>query len=373
MSNNLEDQIAARSKEISTDSYSMSIGELVSLYKEGELEIHPEFQRFVRWEPEQKARWVESILLGIPLPSVFMSQTDRGKWEVVDGLQRIATILQLMGEFRDRDGIREDPITLCGTRYLPGLEGKKWGIGDEEAEDLIPVSARLKVKRARIDIRIVLNTSDAFAKYELFQRLNTGGSSATAQEVRNCILLMVNAGFYEWLADTARNPVYSQCLPLTERSLKEQFDLELLVRFFVFRKRAYEQIRGIKEIGDYLTEAVLGLANEEAFPYEQERAAFERTFGLIAETLSEDAFKRYDAMNRRATGAPLSSVFEVLAMGIGFYADSADTLPSQHKVREVWEGLWENEEFRQRTGSGVRASTRLPVTISIGREAFAEQ
>lgn len=351
----------------------MSIGELVSLYKDGELEIHPEFQRFVRWEPEQKARWVESILLGIPLPSVFMSQTDRGKWEVVDGLQRIATLLQLMGEFRDRDGNREDPITLCGTRYLPGLEGKRWGIGNEDAENLIPMSAQLKIKRARIDIRIVLNTSDAFAKYELFQRLNTGGSIATAQEVRNCILLMVNAGFYEWLADIARNPVYSQCLPLTERALKEQFDLELLVRFFVFRKRPLEQIRGIKEIGEYLTEAILELANDEAFPYEQERAAFDRTFSLIAENLGEDAFKRYDALNHRATGAPLSSVFEVLAMGIGFYADTVDSLPTPQKIREVWEWLWGNQAFRQGTGSGVRASTRLPVTISIGREAFAER
>jgi hypothetical protein len=366
----LEQQISERSREISTDSYSMSIGELVSLYREGELEIHPEFQRFVRWEPEQKARWIESILLGIPLPSVFMSQTEKGKWEVVDGLQRIATILQLMGEFRDRQGEVAEPITLTGTRYLPDLEGKRWASGEEEGDDLLPVSARLKVKRARLDIRIVLNTSDAFAKYELFQRLNTGGSNATDQEVRNCILLMVNAGFYEWLAQLARYEHYGACLPLTERALKEQFDMELLVRFVVFRKMSPDRIRGIKEIGEYLTEASLQLANDDNYPAANERAAFERTFRLLADTLGEDAFKRYDADKNRGVGAPLSSVYEVMALGIGYYADSDDGLPTPDQVRRVWETIWENEGFRQGTGSGVRASSRLPVTISIGRNAF---
>jgi hypothetical protein len=71
--------------------------------------------------------------------------------------------------------------------------------------DELPQSAKLKIKRARLDLKIVLNTSDTSAKYELFQRLNTGGSLATDQEVRNCLLIMLNPQFYEWMANLGKD------------------------------------------------------------------------------------------------------------------------------------------------------------------------
>jgi uncharacterized protein with ParB-like and HNH nuclease domain len=83
----LDEEIQQKGKEISTDAYGMSIGELVSLYRNGELDIHPAFQRYFRWTGEQKSRFIESLLLGIPIPSIFVSQTEKGKWDVVDGLQ----------------------------------------------------------------------------------------------------------------------------------------------------------------------------------------------------------------------------------------------------------------------------------------------
>src|SRR5690606_21799915 len=93
----LEGEIAKGRRDISSDGYSMSLGELTNLYKEGELIIRPAFQRLFRWDLEQKSKLVESILLGIPLPSIFVAQDENGRWEVVDGLQRISTILQLQG------------------------------------------------------------------------------------------------------------------------------------------------------------------------------------------------------------------------------------------------------------------------------------
>jgi uncharacterized protein with ParB-like and HNH nuclease domain len=74
----LQNEIDLKIKEISTDGYPMSIGEIISLYKENEMDIHPEFQRFFRWTIEQKSRLIESILLGIPIPSVFVAQREDG-------------------------------------------------------------------------------------------------------------------------------------------------------------------------------------------------------------------------------------------------------------------------------------------------------
>lgn len=78
----------------------MSIGEITSLYKDNELDIHPEFQRVFRWSLPQKSKLIESVLLGIPLPSIFVSQRDDGVWDVIDGVQRLSTIFEFIGIFK---------------------------------------------------------------------------------------------------------------------------------------------------------------------------------------------------------------------------------------------------------------------------------
>ena len=116
---------------VKTDSYPMSIGELVSMYDDGELEIRPEFQRLFRWSLEQKSNFIESVLLGIPIPSIFVAQREDGVWELVDGLQRISTILSFMGKMRDNNGGLCPPLKLSGTKYLPSLQDKVWGDPDD--------------------------------------------------------------------------------------------------------------------------------------------------------------------------------------------------------------------------------------------------
>ena len=73
---NLLEELSNGRKEIKTDSYSMSIGEIINLYKDGELELTPAYQRLFRWEDEQKSKFIESILLGIPLPPIFVAQKE---------------------------------------------------------------------------------------------------------------------------------------------------------------------------------------------------------------------------------------------------------------------------------------------------------
>ena len=129
----LQDQIEKQRQQIHTDSYPMSIGEWISLYENGEIDIHPEFQRFFRWSSTHKTRLIESILLGIPIPQIFVSQRKDGVWDVVDGLQRLSTIYQFAGILRDEDSQLLPPLVLENTEYLPLLEYKKW----EDADDII--------------------------------------------------------------------------------------------------------------------------------------------------------------------------------------------------------------------------------------------
>jgi uncharacterized protein with ParB-like and HNH nuclease domain len=84
--------------------YSVSIGEWISIYEKDELDIHPEFQRFFRWSNRQKSRLIESILLGLPIPQIFVAQRPDGIWDVVDGLQRLSTIYQFVGILKNEEG-----------------------------------------------------------------------------------------------------------------------------------------------------------------------------------------------------------------------------------------------------------------------------
>jgi len=84
------------------------------------------FQRLFRWNIGQKSRLIESLLLGIPLPSIFVFEKESGSWEPIDGLQRISTVLEFMGKLRDPDGGLAPPSILEGTKYLRSLRNAVW-------------------------------------------------------------------------------------------------------------------------------------------------------------------------------------------------------------------------------------------------------
>src|SRR5579859_8046880 len=133
----LQEEIDTRRAEIRSDSYGMSIGELLSLYQDNELDIHPEFQRFYRWSVGQKSRLIESLLLGIPIPQIFVSQRPDGVWDVVDGLQRLSTIFEFVGILRDENRNLKPPLILEKTKYLPSLENVAWDSFNHSKEDAL--------------------------------------------------------------------------------------------------------------------------------------------------------------------------------------------------------------------------------------------
>src|SRR5437763_5129159 len=122
----LQEEIDKVRAEIRSDGYAISISEWISIYEKRELDIHPEFQRFFRWSLRQKSRLIESLLLGIPIPQIFVAQRPDGVWDVVDGLQRLSTIFEFAGILLDDDKKRVPPLTLEATTYLPSLGGRRW-------------------------------------------------------------------------------------------------------------------------------------------------------------------------------------------------------------------------------------------------------
>jgi hypothetical protein len=338
----------------------------------------------------QKTKLIESILLGIPIPPIFVSQREDGKWDVVDGLQRLGTIFQFVGILRDEDDKPIHPLVLEGTKYLPSLENKVWdkevvarAIPAGEQRSLFHVKGnppeispftqaqRLFVKRARIGVSIILKESDEKSKYELFQRLNTGGTHLSNQEVRNCLLIMTNRKMYHWIERLAHNEDFDTCTPITERKIEEQYHLALVLRFLVLRNLSREKISNIgSDVNEFLTEEMLEMAENTDFNYEEEEDAFTTTFEILASATGENSFKKYEFENERFLGGFLVPAFETIASGVGYNYKSLSS-KSASVVRKKIIELWENSTYLKYGRGGVTASSRVSNLVPLGREVFS--
>lgn len=359
----LEEEIEIKKTEFKTESYPMSIGELANLYQSGEVEINPEFQRYFRWSDQQKTRLLESLFLGIPIPSIFVYQRDDGVWELVDGLQRVSTILQFMGVLKGKD-----PLILHSTKYLPHLENLVWE-NYEEKEDLFELSSslKLKFKRLKLDFSIILSESGENAKFEVFQRLNTGGSFASGQEVRNSVMIMINKPTFDWFIEVSRNEQFLETISLSDRLLDEQYNVELVLRFLALR--FYDYSSKI-DISDYFDEVIEKILRDDKFDYDSRKKDFEATFDTIHRVLGEGAFKRFDGTDFK--GKFLESAFEAITVGLSFNFDSYQ-FPNDDEIilRKVKE-LHDNETFKKYTGSGSNARSRIPKIIPFAKDHFSK-
>lgn len=364
----LQSEIDKARAEIRTDGYPVSIGEWISIYERKELDIHPEFQRFFRWTPKQKSRLVESILLGIPIPQIFVAQRPDGIWDVVDGLQRLSTIFQFAGILRGENGAVLTPLTMESTAYLPSLAGMRWQ-DDDHPDRSLTNAQRLLIKRAKIDVSIILKESDEQTKFELFQRLNTGGSPLSDQEMRNSLLVMLNRDLFRRMKALSDYTNFQDCIALSDRAIDERYGMELVLRFLVLRTMPLAGLVGLGDVGEFLTDKAKELATDKSFDIKDAEEAFHQTFDMLATTLGGDSFRRYDKDKDRFLGGFSISAFEVVALGVGYnykkLSSVRQTIPNRVKQ------IWTTPAFVNNSGAGVRASTRIPKIVPAGRDAFA--
>ena len=364
----LDQEIAAARRKVVTDGYEMSIGEIMSLYKNSEFVINPEFQRLFRWSISQKTSFIESLLLGIPIPPIFVFQTEAGTWELVDGLQRLSTVFEFTGVLRGLENQILPASTLEGTDLLPSLAGQHWEPAHDGDPDVLPSNQQLQIKRARLRVEILKSESDPDAKFELFQRLNTGGSILSEQEVRNCVLVMVNRDFFQWLQERLGEQAFVATFPMSETAYNEQRPIEMVLRFLAFRLVPYT--RGL-DVNAYLDKAALQLARLTPDQRAAEERVFRETFSLLKDTLGINAFKRWDG--RTYSGQALQSAFEVIAIGVAHNLEAILALPEEDRkafVADRIRAVWQHPTFVNNSGMGVRGTTRLQHLLPLGLQHF---
>lgn len=200
-------------QEIKSERMDMSFGEIINMYRDKEIIISPEYQRAFRWDEQRQSDFIESILLGIPFPSIFVATNPDGKWELIDGLQRVSTVLSFFNELKDEEG---NPYPKNGLKLVEGsmLKGLK-----DITIDTLPLEYKLQIKRTPCRVEIILKESEFKMRYELFKRLNTGGEGLSRQEIRNCIFRGLNSRYSEFVAELSRNDIFREIVNITGRFL----------------------------------------------------------------------------------------------------------------------------------------------------------
>ena len=365
----LQEQIDRAKRTVNTDSLSFSLNEFIGMYENGEININPAFQRTFRWGPQQQSNLVESLFIGIPLPPIFVYENKDGTWELVDGLQRTSTILKFFGKLKSPDtGGLEEPSILTATQYLPDLDRSVWELTDRiegvprEEQNPLDSAQQLFLKRCRINVEVLKQPSSVTTKFDLFQRLNRGGSAANAQEVRTCFVVMKNPEFAAGISEMAQNEEFRALCQLSEDDIKKQQDVEYVTRLIC---HAFRDLAGREDLNEFLDRAIMDIIDH--VPLVDVRKVFDITTRLIYAACGDQALIPTNARRKVFTLQGLETVM----VGVARNVIDIDQLPDPVGfVRDKINEFWQSDDARVYTSSGMKASDRISRTVPLGTRWF---
>jgi uncharacterized protein with ParB-like and HNH nuclease domain len=363
----LINEISSERKNLSSDRMDISFGEIINMYKDGELIIRPEYQRLFRWDNSQKTALIESILLSIPIPPIFVAEdNENGKWELIDGLQRISTIISFFGE------LKEDLTSITCTT-IDEIEvdyriQNKWTLEsggiitklENFNIDNLPKNLVINIKRSVCRVEILRGDSNYEMKYELFKRLNSGGSILTPQEIRNAIFRGVNPIVNELLLDAANDDNFQKLTSLSSQKKSELYDQELALRFFAFVDNS-ELINENTE--NYLNKYMKESVGESEYPKQRNLDRFKQTLSLLAELNDDKIF-------RNENNFFVPAWYEGITIGV---ANSYDRYKVDIELlRDKIFKLRQDSDFKKFSGSASNSRSRVKKRLKRAIELFSE-
>lgn len=345
----LEKRLKDLRNNLTTDRLDMSYGEIINMYENEELIINPEFQRLFRWKEYQKTRFIESILLGIPTPPIFVAEDKEGKWELVDGLQRLSTVLSFFGllKYGEKNNWKLEKGDL-----VEELEGYD--------KDTLPLIFQRNIKRAYCRVEIIKWDSQLDMRYELFNRLNTGGSTLTEQEIRNCIFRGNTTEFNDYLNRLACNSSFIDITNVSQTKKDELYLEELILRFTAL----YNNWQGMDDnLSKFLTSYMKRVTSGDlTLDYIGMEDIFNNTVELIAN--SDNAKDVFLSSNHQFS----SSYFDGVMVGIAKNLDYYKANP-QEIVNKI-ELLKSDQTFSSNMGSNSGGKTRVMKRIETALNIF---
>ncbi|NOW92372.1 hypothetical protein BCD91_004395 [Clostridium beijerinckii] len=359
----LKRQINDLSYDIYVDAYPMSLSELISFYNDGDINLKAEYQRVFKWTKEQKTRFIESLLLGLPIPSIFLYQDENALWEVVDGIQRLSTIFEFVGVLKNSNDELFTKLELTSAPKLTHLEGLTY--------DDFPIDLQRTFKKLKLDLIIISKKSKKDIKLEVFRRLNGFGTKLNRQELRNALALLLDPNLFKFIDTMSNNKDFLKCFPFKGSEFEDKKHYEYFIRYLTLYET--EKLVSFKStsntIDDLFDEVIELIASNKLFNNYEVQINFVKTFELLYSSLGDSVFKKYDAKTNKFTGKISESIFEVIVPGVSEHLDyySKNIPVLINKIKDLH---LENSVYKKATATNPKAIDRMKRLLSVSLEYF---
>ena len=360
-------QNKAKERTVRTQSIEYDLETLVKKIKKGLIKLDPDYQRRHRWDDETSSKLVESLILNIPVPLIYLSQdidvdteTEESRYSVIDGQQRLTAILNFF------DG----KFSLTGLDVLEDLNGCKYG-------SLPPFLIRRLEERSIRCLRID-STLDGQVKYDIFERLNSGAVKLEAHELRNAVY---RGPFNNLCKELSKDKNFRILLqipldsPYDNTKVKKMEDVELVLRFFGLRQEKYRNYRKSKSTSfkNFLSQELRKKNAEDGSRYDEYAKRFTSTMKFIIESFGEIAFAKYKFEDKKfALQSKFNaSVYDALAIAIDSEITSYDQKLSNHKVKS-FKDLFKKKDFHNSVSGSTLDSSKIIYRIDAVRKLLRE-
>ncbi|SDH59781.1 Protein of unknown function DUF262 [Leifsonia sp. 98AMF] len=317
--------IPADERKLVTQPYDLGVRSIREDIRSGRISLNIAYQRKYVWDSGKASRLIESLLLNVPIPVCYFAEDDEGVYEVIDGLQRLTTIRKFL----------DDEFALTGVSVLSELNGDKFS-------DLAPRDQRRLESRT---IRCIVITADSHPdiKFDVFERLNTGAASLTAQELRNSVY---RGPFNDSLKELARKRYFTDLVgSFTNKRMGHE---ELVLRYLALVDGIDTYRPPLRQL---LNRFMRARRKEPVLPEEATR------FALVCETVGEVFGDR----PFRAPGSqnPVNkALFDAVMVSVA-YADRDALLEHQQVARTAFDALAEEERFQLAIGRATADRSRV--------------
>jgi len=280
----ITNQITDLRREVDYNTRDYAIDFLVAQFKADEFFINPEYQRNFVWDMGRKCRFIESILLGYPIPFMFFSDNDDGRCDIVDGAQRTSTL----EEFLNND------LVLSELKKLTELNGFTF--------KQLPAPIQRKFSKTTLRIIALEEGTSLDVRQEIFNRINTSALVLNTTETRRGAF---TGEFMKFMTMCSEKPLFRKLCPISDDSKKRYEDIELITRFFAYTNnyKSFEH-----EVSDFLDEFVKSHKNQ------FDKSTFETEF----DTMLNFVDKYFPSGFRRSANGKFvpRARFEAIAVGV---------------------------------------------------------
>lgn len=342
---NIESQVKNNRKKFRVDHFDIIISEYVKMAEvkdneiDAELILNPPYQRLFRWDIKMQSELIESILIGMPVPPIFVFQNEAAKWELIDGLQRTRTLLNFLTK-GSKQRFRDCEI-------LTYLNNKTF----EE----LPENIQRMVKNTRLRIELIEESDNIFSQYLMFNRLNSNGEKLEAQEIRNFLIYKLNKAFYNELQYLSKTEEFLSSIHLKKERIDKQENVEYALKFFIGRELSTaKNIVKYDKIEDLLTkETEKYLIKHDNCYLENEYEKFNKTFSIIYKIFGENSF-RYYMPNINSIANTFS-----MAIGISFIIDKIENMDDNDILKKVTSEYFTSDTYKKITSRGYSPTARM--------------